>query len=340
MRDETIRIAHGSGGAESAELFQNVFAKHFHNDILMQLGDSAVVLAWAKENETKRLAVSTDSFVVTPLVFPGGDIGKLAVCGTVNDILMSGATPKWLTIGMIIEAGLPIALLDDLCASIAKTAAKAGIVLVAGDTKVIESHGENAGLMINTTGIGLLAARTGISPSGILTGDAVIISGNLGDHHAAILSARLGVKNNIKSDCALLTPITRALGEAGLSVHAMRDVTRGGLATVLNELADASGVSIVLDEKSIPVDPAVRSFCGLMGLDPLYMGNEGKAVFAVAPQDAKRALSCIRSVDIGQNAALIGFAAAAKKQKVMMTARTGGTVRIDTLYGEGLPRIC
>jgi len=357
MQDDVITIAHGSGGASSAELMRRVFSKHFSNGILERLEDSAVV-----EGASGRLAVSTDSFVVTPLVFPGGDIGKLAVCGTVNDVLMSGAAPRWLTCGFILEAGLSIELLDEVCASLAKAADTAGVTIIAGDTKVIEGRGEGGGLTINTTGIGVFEGepRSLPSPSGVRPGDAVIVSGNLGDHHAAILSARMGVQNKIQSDCAILTPIVLALREAGIDIHAMRDVTRGGLATVLNELAEASGVSIELEEESIPVSPEVRAFCGIMGLDPLYMGNEGKAALAVAPEDAERALIAIRGTEIGRGAAIVGAASHSAAivgaalhsaaivgaashsagNSVTMRTRIGGTVRLDVLYGEGLPRIC
>ena len=451
-------MAHGSGGASSAELMRDIFSKHFGNETLDRLEDSAVF-----DTGAGRLAVSTDSFVVTPLVFPGGDIGKLAVCGTVNDVLMSGATPKYLTCGFIIEAGLSIALLDSVCASFSTAAKEAGVTIVAGDTKVIEGRGEGGGLIINTTGIGTFddpavdaptgdcarcageaarsveeavrgageaarsveeavrgageAARADevvtryTEPSRIRPGDAVIISGNLGDHHAAILSARMGIKNSIESDCALLTPITSALRAAGVPVHAMRDVTRGGLGTVLNELATGSDVSITIEEEKIPVSPEVRAFCGLMGLDPLYMGNEGKMVYAVAQEDAQRALAAVRETALGVNAAIIGTAATRvqttqtqdkktpmteKEQRVAsgcdenqpasvrdenlpasvcdenqsasvylvpaspvtnegkgedplcvkaappvtMRTRIGGTIRVDVLYGEGLPRIC
>jgi len=355
---------------------RRVFLKRFNGEILGQLEDAAVVdirhgddtpvlLSPTLRTDISspchttlrteepspcpvstrdRIAVSTDTFVVTPLVFPGGDIGKLAVCGTVNDVLMSGALPRYLTCGFILETGLPIELLDNICASLAEAAAEAGVTIIAGDTKVVEGRGEGGGLMINTTGIGVFDIRTAStshlpSPSGIIPGDAIIISGNLGDHHAAILSARMGIKNNIKSDCAILKPIVQGLQEAGIEIHSMRDVTRGGLATVLNELAIASGVSIKLEEESIPVSPEVRAFCGIMGLDPLYMGNEGKVALAVAPEDAERTLLVVRGVEIGRNAAIIGKAESGDPT-VLMRTRIGGTVRLDVLYGEGLPRIC
>ena len=386
-------MSHGSGGASSAELMRKIFTKHFDGEILGRFEDAAVVdirhgdgssvlLSPTLRTEepspcpvsaSDRIAVSTDTFVVTPLVFPGGDIGKLAVCGTVNDVLMSGALPRYLTCGFILETGLPTELLDNICASLAEAAAEAGIVIIAGDTKVVEGRGEGGGLMINTTGIGVLKTKETKgdvpcvllsnktqgtspfvshlpSPSGIRPGDAIIVSGNLGDHHAAILSARMGIKNNIKSDCAILTPIVQGLQEAGVVIHAMRDVTRGGLATVLNELAAASGVSIKLEEENIPVSPEVRAFCGIMGLDPLYMGNEGKVALAVAQEDVELALAVIRGVEIGRDAAFIGAATEHRVSQgdgsfgttpvVLMRTRIGGTVRLDVLYGEGLPRIC
>ena len=393
MNGDVITMAHGSGGASSAELMRRVFSKYFTGEVLGRLEDSAVVGLSAgrasADTETDadadaeadlaitgtdlligrdRLAVSTDSFVVEPLVFPGGDIGKLAVCGTVNDVLMSGATPRWLTCGFILETGLPIELLDRICASLAASAEEAGVEIIAGDTKVIDGRAESGtdisadsragGLMINTTGIGIFEHRRDgsfcvqdrtqkepsllcfPSPSGVQSDDAIIVSGNLGEHHAAILSARMGVGNNIQSDCALLTPIITALREAGVGIHAMRDVTRGGLATVLNELADASEVAIEIEEESIPVSKEVKAFCGIMGLDPLYMGNEGKVALAVAPAAAEKALAAIRGTEIGSEAAVIGKAFSAAATGVFMKTRVGGTVRLDTLYGEGLPRIC
>jgi len=390
MVGKIITLSHGSGGAESAALWETVFKKRFGNATLDRLEDSAVVdvapyasvapktsdfeteqakpaasfeteqakseagfgteLAKpaAGRGSAPQIAVSTDSFVVTPLVFPGGDIGKLAAVGTINDVLMSGATPLYLTCGFIIEAGLSIQTLDGICASLAAVAAEAGVTIIAGDTKVIESRNEEGGLIINTTGIGVFPGDAGDPISGnpaadgIRPGDSVIVSGNLGDHHAAILSARMGIKNEIKSDCALLAPIVRSLREAGIRISAMRDVTRGGLGTVLNELAAASGVSIMLEEERIPVSREVRAFCGMMGLDPLYMGNEGKVALAVAPEDAERALALISKTVIGRNAAVIGeaYAGDATAAPVAMRTRLGGTIRIDVLHGEGLPRIC
>jgi hydrogenase expression/formation protein HypE len=351
--DAIITLAHGSGGLDSEDLMQTVFAKHFQNDILARLEDAATLDlrdALPGGVTPQKLAISTDSFVVEPLIFPGGDIGKLAVCGTVNDVLMSGAVPKYLTCGFILEAGLSTSLLDGICASLAAAAREAGVVIICGDTKVIEGKTQNDGLMINTTGIGVFdsgdAAAFPPTPAGLVPGDSLIVSGTLGDHHAAILSARMGIENEIKSDCALLTPVVAALAAAGVSVHAMRDVTRGGLATVLNELAAASSVTIELTEGAAPVHPAVKALCGILGLDPLYMGNEGKMVFAVSSEDAAAALSAIRETEIGRAAAVIGRILPREKTEVLLAPRVfmrtsiGGTRRIDALYGEGLPRIC
>ena len=348
-----ISLAHGAGGAESAALMRDVFAKHFTGTTLARLEDAAVVPGG------EQLAVSTDTFVVTPLVFPGGDIGKLAAVGTINDVLMSGATPLYLTCGFVLDAGLEISLLDTICGSLAATATEAGVEIIAGDTKVVETRAAEPGLLINTTGIGVCAspgvADTSFSSQQFKPKEVsatpgeplgpppwrVILSGTLGDHHAAILSARMGITNSIESDCALLTPLIRALNEANVPVHAMRDVTRGGLATILNELAAASGVSIQLEEASIPVAPEVRAFCGLLGLDPLYMGNEGKAVFAVAEKDTPRALAALRSTPLGASAAIIGHGTASSPlPPVSIKTNIGGTIRLDPLYGEGLPRIC
>jgi hydrogenase expression/formation protein HypE len=279
----------------------------------------------------RNLVVSTDSFVVTPIEFKGGDIGKLAVCGTVNDVLMMGAIPKYLTCGFIMEEGLDIAVLDRIVASMAAAAREAGVLIVAGDTKVIEGRTSAAhkgkpnetdadrGLMINTTGIGILRAAP--SASNARPGDVVIVSGNLGDHHACILSARMGIESGIKSDCALLCEITDSLFNDDIDVHVMRDVTRGGLGTVLNEIASASSVTIELSEREIPVDPEVAAFCGVMGLDPIYMGNEGKAVVIVPHEQSARALEVVRTTEVGRDARIIG--------KVSEAARASEAVRVS-----------
>lgn len=324
-------MAHGSGGKSGAELMARIFGKHFKNEILDKMEDAAVL------EINGRIAFSTDTFVVTPTVFKGGDIGKLSVCGTVNDLLMMGAVPKYLTCGFVLEEGLDVELLDKIVASMAETAKKAGVQIVAGDTKVVEGHG---GLFINTTGIGIIPAERDVSAANCKPGDKIILSGTLGDHHACILSARMNVENNIKSDCAVLAPICNSLFDSGITVRTMRDVTRGGLGTIINEIARTSGVHIDLAEESIPVNDDVSGFCGIMGLDPLYMGNEGKMIIIVPGEEADKALSLVRGTEEGKNAAIIGTALDAEKATVTMTTRLGGSRVVDVLYGEGLPRIC
>ena len=324
-----ITMAHGSGGKASAELMTSIFEKHFKNDVLEKLEDAAVI------EVSGRIAYSTDSFVVTPVIFKGGDIGKLCVCGTVNDLLMMGAQPKYLTCGFILEEGLSLETLDQIVESMARQAEVAGVKIVAGDTKVIEGSG---GLYINTSGIGIIPEGRDISAANCMHGDAVILSGNLGDHHACILSSRMGIENNIQSDCACLADITNVLFDADINVKAMRDVTRGGLGTVLNELADNSGCCIEIQETSMPISDDVQGFCDILGLDPIYMGNEGKMIAVIAAEDAQKALTLIKSTEHGKDAAAIGVC---KKGKgVVMVTRIGGSRVVDVLYGEGLPRIC
>lgn len=324
-----INMSHGSGGKASAELMKNIFGKHFSNEILNRMEDAAVFDLRGKA------AFSTDSFVVTPVVFKGGDIGKLAVCGTVNDLLMMGADPKFITTGFILEEGLEIDLLEQVVASMAEYAAKAGVQIVAGDTKVVEGNG---GLYINTSGIGIIPEGRDVSAGNCCEGDVVLLSGNLGDHHACILSARMEIENNIKSDCACLNPLVNSLFENGIQVRAMRDVTRGGLGTVLNEIAESSQCRIEIKEGALPVHPEVQGFCDILGLDPVYMANEGKMIAVVASEDAEKALEAMRKTDYGKNAAIIAEVISGKG--VVMKTRLGGTRVVDVLYGEGLPRIC
>lgn len=326
-----ITMAHGSGGKATSELIQNIFAKHFNNPVLARMEDSAVVPG------AVTLAVTTDSFVVTPLFFNGGDIGRLAVCGTVNDLSMSGAVPQYLTCGFILEEGADIEELERIVLSMAKTAEEAGVAIVAGDTKVIEGKG---GVYINTSGVGFVPQGCSVSSLNCAEGDAVLLSGTLGDHHATILSARMGIQNTIQSDCAPLNGITAALINSGIRVKAMRDVTRGGLATVLNEFAVASHCCITLEEEHIPVSPQVRGFCGILGLDPLVMGNEGKLVAVVHKEDAQRALDCIKISLYGEQATVIGTVTAQPAETVLLRTAVGGTRILSPLYGEGLPRIC
>ena len=323
-----ITLAHGSGGQSTKELIEKIFAASYNNDVLNMMEDSAVVGGSAK------IAVTTDSFVVNPLFFKGGNIGKLAVCGTVNDLLMRGATPKYLTSAFIIEEGAELNELKLIAAAMSSAAKEAGVIIVAGDTKVIEGNG---GIYINTTGVGFIEGEDFASAKSEV-GDAVIVSGSMGDHHAAILSHRMNIKNDITSDVAPLCDMVANLIKNGIEVHAMRDVTRGGLGTVLNELADASGKCFEVDETAIPVSPQVKSFVKLLGLNIMHMGNEGKLVCTVKCKDAEKALGIIRNSKYGEDAAIIGRVT--EGSGVVMNTALGGKKKVGILIGEGLPRIC
>ncbi len=332
-----ITMAHGSGGKATSELIADIFEKNFSDPVLSRMEDSAVLPG------AGRIALTTDSFVVTPLFFPGGDIGRLCVCGTVNDLLMSGAKPQYLTCGFILEEGAEISDLQKIAASMAETAREAGVRIVAGDTKVVEGGGRQPGsgeVYINTAGVGFVPDGADVGPANCREGDAVLLSGTLGDHHAAILSRRMGIENSIVSDCAPLTEMVGALLGAGIRVHAMRDVTRGGLGTVLNEFASSSCCRIELEEAAVPVSEQVKAFCGILGLDPLYMGNEGKMIAVVPREDAEQALACLRGSRYGQNAAKIGDVVSAGESAVLLKTPVGGLRVVGPLYGEGLPRIC
>jgi hydrogenase expression/formation protein HypE len=325
-----ITMAHGSGGKSTSELIGTIFEKEFSDPTLSKMEDSAVLPG------SGRIALTTDSFVVTPLFFPGGDIGRLCICGTVNDLLMSGAEPKYITCGFILEEGADTDDLRKIAHSMSETAKEAGVRIVAGDTKVVEGKG---GVYINTAGVGFVPEGVDIGAENCREGDVILLSGNLGDHHAAVLSKRMGIENTIVSDCAPLVEMVNAMKRSGVHIHAMRDVTRGGLGTVLNEFAASSNCTIELQEESLPVSDQVRAFCGVLGLDPLYMGNEGKMVAVVAAEDAEKALACIRASRYGENAAAIGHVLAGDSA-VLLKTPIGGTRVVGPLYGEGLPRIC
>ncbi|WP_416201041.1 MAG: Hydrogenase expression/formation protein HypE [Thermocaproicibacter melissae] len=325
-----ITMAHGSGGKSTSELIGTIFEKEFSDPTLSKMEDSAVLPG------SGRIALTTDSFVVTPLFFPGGDIGRLCICGTVNDLLMSGAEPKYITCGFILEEGADTDDLRKIAHSMSETAKEAGVRIVAGDTKVVEGKG---GVYINTAGVGFVPEGVDIGAENCREGDVILLSGNLGDHHAAVLSKRMGIENTIVSDCAPLVEMVNAMKRSGVHIHAMRDVTRGGLGTVLNEFAASSNCTIELQEESLPVSDQVRAFCGVLGLDPLYMGNEGKMVAVVAAEDAEKALACIRASRYGENAAVIGRVLAGDSA-VLLKTPIGGTRVVGPLYGEGLPRIC
>lgn len=322
-----ITMSHGSGGKETGSLIE-LIQKQFNNSILRKMEDAAVLQLQGD------IAFTTDSFVITPLFFPGGDIGKLSVCGTVNDLLMMGARPLYLTVGFIIETGTEFETLEKIAASMGKAAAEAGVQIVAGDTKVIEGSG---GVYINTSGIGTVL-KTGVSVSACKKGDVVIVSGNLGDHHATIYSSRMEIENKIKSDCAPLNDIVISLINNGIDIHAMRDITRGGLATVLNELAAASHCGIELDEENLPISDEVKGFTSILGLDPMTMANEGKLVAVLPKEQAEEALSIIKNSHYGEHACLIGQVN--EETGVTIRTRLGGKRKVNILYGEGLPRIC
>jgi hydrogenase expression/formation protein HypE len=331
-----VVMGHGGGGAMSAELVEHVFLPAFANRTLAQLGDSAVV-----EVPGSRLAFSTDSFVVRPLFFPGGSIGELAVNGTVNDLAMVGAVPKFLSVGFILEEGVEIAQVGAIVQRLADAAARAGVQVVTRDTKVVESgHGD--GVYLNTSGIGVIPAGVDIRPDRARPGDRVIVSGDLGVHGVAIMSVREGLEfgTEIRSDCQPLNGLVEAMLAVTRDLHVLRDPTRGGLATSLNEIASASGVGISLDERSLPIPDMVADACSLLGLDPLQVANEGKLVAFVDPEHAEEVLAAMRAHPAGAGAVLIGECVA--DHPGMVSARTGfGAERVvDLPVGEQLPRIC
>ena len=328
-----IVMAHGSGGNATRELINNVFKKYFSNPYLDELSDSACL-----EKSEYPLALTTDSHVVSPIIYPGGDIGKLAVCGTVNDLWMVGAEPQYLTSGFIMEEGLEMETLERIVRSMSEAAKMANVLIVTGDTKVVEGNG---GLYINTAGLGYRKFSQKLGAKSIKAGDSIIISGSLGNHHACILSQRMSIKNSIESDCAPLGSAVSPLLKSNLNIKILRDVTRGGLATVLNEIAESANVSMELIETAIPVDPEVKSFCDILGLDPFYMANEGKFMCIVDNNDKEEALAIIKSTKIGENARIIGTVDNMHCEPIVaVKTRLGGRRIIDVLYGEGLPRIC
>jgi hydrogenase expression/formation protein HypE len=338
LRDyPSIVMGHGGGGKLGNELVEHLFLPAFRNPALENLGDAAVF-----DLDSGRLAMSTDSFVVQPLFFPGGSIGALAVNGTVNDLAVSGADPKFLSASFILEEGFPLNQLAAVVDAMAQAASTAGVKIVTGDTKVVE-RGHGDGCYINTAGVGVLRPGITVGPHCALPGDAVIVSGTMGDHGMAIMSVREGLEfeSPIRSDCAALNGlIADVLAAAGTAVHAMRDPTRGGLASTLNEIANSSGVGVEIDESAMPVRFEVQSACELLGLDPVYVANEGKAVFIVAPEAADAVLAVLHAHPLGSDAARIGQITAQHPR--MLVARTGmGANRvIPTQIGEQLPRIC
>lgn len=325
-----IELRHGSGGEETGRLIHELFAKYFTNPILDAMEDGAVLPVMKGHP-----VFTSDSFVVEPLFFPGGDIGKLSICGTVNDLSSMGARPLYLTASFILETGLETETLEKVAASMAETAKEAGVSIVAGDTKVIEGKG---GLYINTAGIGERAEGLSISASAMEEGDTVILTGTMGDHHGTILTARLHMKSSLRSDCAPLNGLVESLLSEGLSIHTIRDITRGGLATVANELAEASGRAMEFMEENIPVSEEIRELSGILGLDPLTMGNEGKMLMVLPEKEAERALAILRQNPYGKNASLAGRIT--KGEGVHLITAFGGKRKLLPLRGEGLPRIC
>lgn len=334
---KTIVLGHGSGGKMMADLIKDVFYPRLENEPLLAGNDAGVV----ELTDGLSLAISTDAHVVSPLFFPGGDIGRLAVCGTVNDVSMVGAIPLYLTASFILEEGLDIEILEKVVESMSIAAEEAGIDIISGDTKVV-SHGEADGLYISTTGIGLMDPYTDIGGSKARPGDIVIISGTIGDHGIAVLEARgdLGFKTDLESDVAPLNHLIEDIMAASKNIHVLRDPTRGGVASALNEIAKQSGIGIVLDENSLPVKPEVAGACEMLGFDPLYIANEGKLLAIVSPEDTDIILETMRKNQYGREAAIIGRVQPEPPGRLLLKTTLGSTRIIDVLAGELLPRIC
>ena len=337
MKHKTIQLAHGSGGRLMNDLIRNLFLQLLHPDQPAEMEDFADLRL-----SGKRISFSTDSFVVDPIFFPGGDIGELAVYGTVNDISMGGATPRFLSAGFILEEGFPVEDLEKIVTSMARAAKKSGVRIVTGDTKVVH-RGSADKIYINTAGIGETEEDIHISSSRIKKGDRILVSGTLGDHGIAIISVREGLsfESPVISDTAPLNGLIRKMLEAGgASVHAMRDPTRGGLASTLNEFAESAGVGIELNEADIPVKETVSGACELLGFDPLYVANEGKLVAVVSPEAAPKVLSAMKLHELGTDSADIGYVTDSYPGQVIMKTELGSSRIVDMLAGEQLPRIC
>ncbi len=339
--NQSIVIGHGSGGRMTCDLIEQVFQSAFGSPALQAGNDFASVTLLDKAGLKGRLTISTDAHVVNPLIFPGGDIGRLSVSGTVNDISMSGGIPLYLTASFILEEGLPIDTLNLVVQSMGKTAAEAGVQIIAGDTKVVEK-GKADKLFISTSGIGWIPEGIQIGGEKAQNGDAVIISGSIGEHGMAVLAARgnLNFSAEIRSDVAPLNHLIRGALTIAPHVHVLRDPTRGGLATTLNEIALQSQVTIELDEEAIPVKPQVRAACEMLGFDPLYVANEGKVIIILPESEAADALQYLHQQPLGKDAALIGRVMKDQSARVLLKTIIGGTRIVDMLAGEMLPRIC
>lgn len=337
LKDEIVTLAHGAGGKSSAALVDAVFVEAFRNEQLENLGDGAVLVLPSGE----RLAFSTDSFVVQPLRFPGGSIGHLAVHGTVNDLAMSGAVPQWLSAAFVLEEGFPIAELKEIVADMAAAAAAAGVQIVTGDTKVVPK-GAADGLFVTTAGVGIVPAHRRLDAGAVLPGDRLILSGTMGDHGMAVMLARgdLAIEADIASDTAAVSSLVEVLLAAAPATRWLRDPTRGGVGTVCNELAQATGLGVVLDEQHLPVRPMVNGACEMLGIDPLYVANEGKFLAVVAPDEVDAGLVAMRGHGLGGEAVVIGEITEQPASTVVLRTAFGGTRIVDMLVGDPLPRIC
>lgn len=338
LRGDRVTLAHGGGGKAMRDLIEEVFT-----DVFAPPGDEdqARLTSDALREEGAQLAFTTDSFVVSPVEFPGGDIGKIAVCGTVNDLAVGGAKPLWLSAAFIIEEGCEIALLHRIVASMQAEAEKAGVRIVTGDTKVV-GKGQADKVFVTTSGVGVIPPGRNLHAGAIQPGDVALVNGMLGDHGAAIMAARgdMALSTDLKSDCQSLNALIEAVIAAAPDVRAARDATRGGVASALNELADASGVSIEVDETTLPLRPEVKGVCEILGLDPLYLANEGTLVMFVPASQSGAALAAMRATPMGQNAAVIGTVHKDHPGRVTMRTLFGGQRLVDMLVGEQLPRIC
>jgi hydrogenase expression/formation protein HypE len=335
--DEVVTLAHGAGGKSSAALIDAVFLEAFRNPALEQLGDGAVLTLPSGE----RLAFSTDSFVVSPLRFPGGSIGHLAVHGTVNDLAVSGAEPRWLSAAFVIEEGFAVSELREIVADMAAAAQAAGVLLVTGDTKVVP-RGAADGLYITTAGVGVIPAGRSLNSASVRPGDKVLLSGTLADHGMAVMLARgdLGLEADIRSDTAPVSGPVEAMLAAAPNTRWMRDPTRGGLGTVCNELAAEAGIAVILDEEALPVTPLVQGACDLLGIDPVYVACEGKFAAIVGEDEADAALAALRAHPLGRDACVVGEIRAEPAGVVALRNGFGGTRILDMLVGDPLPRIC
>lgn len=338
MKEQHILLGHGSGGKLTHSLIADLFHSHFKNEILDQQSDSAVITMPAG-----KMAFTTDSYVIDPIFFPGGNIGKLAICGTVNDLSVAGAIPKYISVGFIIEEGLPMKDLEAIVASMAAEAAKAGVQIVTGDTKVV-NRGQCDKIFINTSGIGILdqAFEHISSGSTIEVGDKIIINGSVAQHGMAIMASRNfeSFKTAISSDCACLNHMIHEILQAGIRVKFMRDATRGGMATVLCEIAQNNTFGVEIHEAAVPVDENVRGMCELLGFDPFYVANEGKIILVVHPEDEQKTLDILHKNSLGKEAVSVGSIIAEHKGRVVVETEIGGKRIMDMLAGEQLPRIC